>query len=220
MEATQNNEIKVKKKKKFEDNEKEEKTMKAIVNIKRFLLFHKKRIAILKKLSKNVNDDRLIYQVSILGLESLARVLYPNEKKVNGFRDTKSGFIKILSKVMKRKEAIRFYDFCRNQIIHEGFLTPFSILELWGDGNIGFLETYSKYVDIDAYGFLDYPPETLLGIYEELIYYVESIFKKKGVKSRVLLVKIYNIPKEKIKIEKMVEKRRKQRLKKKLLQTK
>lgn len=185
---------------KFEDKERKDSKIKAIVNIKNFLLFHKKRVRLLKKLLKENNDDRLIFQVSILGLESLARVLYPKE-------NAKSRFIKLLSKEMERKEAIRLYEFCRNPLVHEGFLSPFSFLELWDERNIGFISTYEKYLDVDMMGFVDYPPETPLIIYEELIYYVENFFKKRNIKRRTLEgVKVYGIPKERNKLKRRLKK--------------
>ena len=72
---------------KFQDKERKESEVKAIVDIKRFILFHKRRVFLLKRLLKKRIHGRLIFQISILGLESLGRVLYPNEK-------TKLKFIK------------------------------------------------------------------------------------------------------------------------------
>jgi len=180
---------------KFEDKERKDSKIKAIVEVKNFLLFHKKRIRLLKKLLKENNDGRLIFQVSVLGLESLARVLYPNE-------DSKTRFIRFLSKEMKKNDAIRFYLFCRNPLVHEGFLTPFSSLELWDEGNVGFITTYEKYLDAEIIGSVDYPPETALAIYEDLIWYTEDFFKKRNIKSRALKdVKVYGVPSEAKKIK-------------------
>lgn len=164
---------------KFKDKERLETKIKVIVDLKNFLKFHRRRIRITKKLLKEGGDGRLVSQISILGLESLARVIYPNET-------SKTRFVRLLSKEMRRKDAIRFYSFLRCPLVHEGFLAPHSMLECWEDENIAFLYTYNKYVDVDIGGSVDYPPETLLIIYEDLVYFAKDFFKRRKIKNRIL----------------------------------
>lgn len=198
--------VKKVKKRNLKDNEREDQLIKITLEVKRFVWHHKRRVKLLKKLLKETGDGGLIFQICVLGFESLARVIYPNEVFSDGRRDTKSGFVKLLSKIMKRKDAIRFYDLYRNQIIHEGFLPPFSFIESDNE-NKDFVYTYEKYLYTDLTGYVDYPPETLISIYEILTHYADYYFKKKRIKFRILKdVKVYRIPKE---VKEIERKRRK-----------
>ena len=158
--------------------------LKIIIEINEFIKYHKRRIKILKKILQETNDRRLILQISILGLESLARLRYPND-------NSKSRFIKLLSYEISKKDAREFYEFYRCPLVHGGFLSPFDMSEAWEDEDIAFGCLHEKYIDVgtDIFSNTNYPPKTLIIIYEELLYYLEDYFKKRGTKSRFLRYK-------------------------------
>jgi hypothetical protein len=49
-----------------------------IIDIEKFVLFHKSRVSLSKEFAKNKSHGRLIFQIAFLGFESLAKLLYPN----------------------------------------------------------------------------------------------------------------------------------------------
>ena len=144
---------------------KEEKIM---LDVEKFVLFHKKRTSLLKGFVKNKIHGRLVFQISFLGIESLAGLLYPEEK------DSKKRFISLLSEAIGNNKATELYKLWRCPLTHEGFITnPFTTLEGWNEDDIQFL----FYPD----GFkssVEYPPGSIAAMYENLIDYFDRFFKK------------------------------------------
>ena len=102
------------------------------IYIEKFVSFHKGRISLLKDFAEKKIHGRLIYQISFLGFESLASLLYPKEKN-SGKR-----FIAVLSKILSRNDAIKL-QLWRNSLIHEGFVAlPYNTLEGWNEYDVGF----------------------------------------------------------------------------------
>ena len=149
---------------------------KVIVDIEKFVLFHKNRVSLLKEFAKSKSHGRLIFQISFLGFESLARILYPKESLVG------KRFISLLSLPnvgVGEKEAAHLYDYWRNSLIHEGFIAyPWTTLEMWGEYDIVFL----SYPENKLRSSTEYPPESIIAIYENLIQYLDDFFKKKNIK--------------------------------------
>ncbi len=149
---------------------------KVIINIEKFVLFHKDRIYLLKEFAKNKTHGRLIFQISFLGFESLAKLLYPEES------DSGKRFISLLSVPnmgVGKEKATELYSFWRNSLIHQGFIaTPWTTLETWGEYDISFL----SYPENKLRSSIEYPPESMIALYENLIQYLEDFFKSKNVK--------------------------------------
>ena len=127
--------------------------------IKKFVLFHKRRISLLRELVKEKIHERLIFQISFLGFESLARVLYPEKK--SGER-----FVELLSKAIGEKEATHLYKFWRCPLTHEGFI-QFPKTDL-------------------IKGSVEYPSGSIIAIYEDLINHLDDFFRKTNTKIRGL----------------------------------
>lgn len=148
---------------------------KIIVDIEKFVLFHKNRISLLKEFAKNKEHGKLIFQISFLGFESLAKLLYPNMK--SGKR-----FIELLSLPnmgITKGEATSLYVNWRNSLIHQGFIAdPWTTLEAWSDYDIAFL----SYPENKLRSSTEYPPESIIAIYESRIEYLEDFFKKINTK--------------------------------------
>ncbi len=148
---------------------------KIAVDIEKFILFHKDRISLLKELVKEKRHGRLIFQISFLGFESLAYLLFPNLK-------SKERFIKLLStpnRGINEKEATELYEFWRNPLVHQGFIAfPYTCLENWGDDDTTFL----KYHENKMRSSGEYPPESIIAIYENLTDYTETFFRKENIK--------------------------------------
>ena len=185
----------------IKDNDIEVKKVKGFVYIENFIRYHKKRVKILKKLLKTYKDKKLITSIIMLSLESLAKSRYPKEKS------SKIRFIKLLSKVMKKKEAYRFYCFLRCPYIHTGLPDPF--LDYENDDNESLMGMSWKDTNISIMGSVDYPPKTLIFFYEGLVYYLEDFLNKKGTIHRILEFEVYRIPKEEEKMLREREKRMK-----------
>ena len=141
------------------------------VDVERFVRFHRDRASLLNGFVKNKKHGRLIYQISFLGLESLAKLLYPQES------DSGKRFISLLSISnvgVGNIEAVKLYNFWRNSLIHEGFIaTPWTTLEGWDEDDVSFL--------IFPDGFkssTEFPPGLIVALYENLIDYFEDFFKK------------------------------------------
>jgi hypothetical protein len=150
---------------------------KIILNVEKFVLFHRKRIVFLEKLmEEQIPDEKLIFQISFLGIESLAKLLYMDESS------SEKRFIILLSKTLKEDEAIHLYKFWRCPLTHEGFIIkPWTTLEGWDDerGFISFPDGLKSSTE--------YPAGSMIGIYEDLIDYVEDFFKKQNIEA----IKLY-----------------------------
>ncbi len=70
------------------------------LNIQKFVLFHKDRVKLLEGFIKNNIHHKLAVQISFLGIESLAKLLYPKMK--SGER-----FIEILSKYQSARSKLK-----------------------------------------------------------------------------------------------------------------
>ncbi|MEK6825009.1 MAG: hypothetical protein AABX12_00385 [Nanoarchaeota archaeon] len=149
---------------------------KVIVDVEKFVLFHKNRIALLKEFAKNKAHGKLIFQISFLGFESLAGLLYPREN------DSSKRFIELLSTPnvgIERNKATELYNFWRNSLIHQGFIAyPWTTLEVWSEYDIAFL----SYPENKLRSSVEYPPESIIAIYENLIDYLDNFFKKTNTK--------------------------------------
>ncbi len=145
-----------------------------IVDIGRFVLFHKKRIDLLNEFVKNKSHGRLIFQISFLGFESLARLLFLDEVS------SKTRFISLLSipnYSITKDEATKLYEDWRCSLIHQGFIAePWNTLENWGEYDASFL----SYPENKLRSSTEYPPESMIAIYKSRVEYLEDFFKKKN----------------------------------------
>ena len=149
---------------------------KIIVDIEKFVLFHKHRISLLKEFAVKKTHGRLIFQASFLGFESLAKLLFKEESS------SKVRFIKLLSLPnmgFRKEEATLLYNNWRNSLIHQGFVAdPWNTLEMWEEYDICFL----KYQENKLRSSVELPPESIIAIYESRIEYLEDFFKKTNTK--------------------------------------
>ena len=149
---------------------------KVIVNIEKFVLFHKNRITLLKEFAEKKSHGRLIFQISFLGFESLAKLLFLSETS------SKERFISLLSipnHGITRDEATKLYEDWRCSLIHQGFIAkPWNTLENWSEYDITFL----SYPENRLRSSTEYPPESMIAIYESRIEYLEDFFKKANTK--------------------------------------
>jgi len=149
---------------------------KVILNIEKFVLFHKERISLLKRFLKDKIQGRLVFQISFLGFESLAKWLYPEE------RDSKERFILLLSKDIGNGEATKIYDW-RCSLIHEGLISnSWTTLEAWSENDISFL----SFSDNKLRSGAEYPAESIVAMYENLTNYFDEHFKKIGKKEIII----------------------------------
>jgi len=154
------------------------------IDIEKFVLFHGKRIDLLKKFLKERTHGRLIYQISFLGFESLARVIYSEEGS------SEKRFIDLLSETISRDEATNLYKKWRCPLIHEGFVSPlWTTLETWGDEDMEFI-SFPETNSIRS--FVEYPPGSIMAMYEHLIDYFEKFFRKTNTKKVILSAKRTN----------------------------
>ena len=108
------------------------------IDIRKFILFHNRRISILQKLLKEEKDMRLIFQISFLGIESLAKLRY---SEYPGKKNSKKRFIELLSTAISRGESEKIYEFWRCPLTHEGFIAElWTSLESWAENDIGFID--------------------------------------------------------------------------------
>jgi len=150
------------------------------INIQRFILYHKRRIPLLKKLVKEKKYGRLIYQISFLGFESLSKILYLEDNS------PRNRFIRFLSIAIGKDDSTQLWHFWRNPLIHGGFVTVWSALEAWDEEDIGFI----SFPEIDSIrSSVEYTPETIIAIYENLIDHVDNFFKKTNTKKKTLHIK-------------------------------
>ena len=149
---------------------------KVIMDIEKFVLFHKNRVSLLKEFAKSRSHGRLIFQICFLGFESLARILFLNE------RFSKVRFISLLSTMnsgITKDEATKLYEDWRCSLIHQGFIPePWTTLENWGEYDIAFL----SYTKDKLRSSTEYSPESMISIYENRIQYLDALFKKKNIK--------------------------------------
>ena len=144
------------------------------IDIDKFVLFHKERISLLKEFVENKIHSRLIYQISFLGFESLARVLYQEE------RETKKRFILLLSKTIKEDKATELYNLWRSPLTHEGFISKlYTCLEGWGEDDLQFLNFPEKGIR----SFVEYPPGSIVEMYNHLIDSLNDFFREKNIKT-------------------------------------
>jgi len=140
------------------------------INIEKFILFHRKRISLLKEFEKNKIHGRLIFQISFLGFESLAKIIYPEEDC------SKKRFIDLLSKTITESKATKLYSSWRCPLVHEGFIAiPWTTLEAWCENDIEFI-SFPKTSSIRS--SVEYPSESIIAIYEHLVCDIEEYFKK------------------------------------------
>ncbi len=155
---------------------------KVILDIEKFILFHKNRISLLKEFAKNKSHGRLIFQICFLGFESLARILYLEEKW------SRKRFISLLSLPnlgVTKEEAEILYEYWRCSLTHQGFIdAPWNTLEMWGEYDIIFLSYSENKLRFST----EYPPESMISIYENRIQYLDDFFKKKNLKEIEILV--------------------------------
>lgn len=143
------------------------------INIEKFILFHKGRISLLKNIEEEIHG-KLIFQICFLGFESLAKVIYSEENS------SKKRFIDLLSKTIKEDEATHLYNFWRNPLVHEGFIiNHWTILEAWGNKDTEYI-SFPKTNSIRS--SVEYPPGSIIAMYENLINHLEEHFKKINTK--------------------------------------
>ncbi len=142
--------------------------MEITFDIKKFILFHKKRIELLRELVDKGIHDKLIYQISYLGIESLAKVKYRNEKSPGKrFKD-------LISLTMRKDDAQDIYNW-RNSLFHQGYISYiYTMVEGWDDNS--FVKISLKPGEIA--GGVEYTPETIIALYLHLIEIVEDHFKR------------------------------------------
>jgi len=150
---------------------------KVLVDIDKFILFHKNRVSLLKDFANKKSHGRLIFQISFLGFESLAKLLFLDETS------SKVRFISLLSIAnhgITKDEAKELYEDWRCSLIHQGFVAePWNTLEMWNEYDVSFL----SYSENKLRSSQEYPPESIIAIYESRIGYVEEHFKKTNTKS-------------------------------------
>ncbi|MAG02324.1 hypothetical protein CMI42_03225 [Candidatus Pacearchaeota archaeon] len=161
----------------MEDNLKK---LKLKVSIAKFLTFHKNRVSLLKELLQKKVHGRLIFQVSFLGFESLGKVLYPKEE------NSKKRFLDAL-KVINVDDAIILHKYWRNPLTHEGFVSGiWTSLETWGDDDLSFASFIDDSDTNKIRGGVEYPPGSILAMYEGLIRCSENYFKEREIKEVVI----------------------------------
>jgi hypothetical protein len=142
-----------------------------IVHIGKFVSFHNNRISLLKEFASKKSHGRLIFQISFLGFESLAKLLFPEN-------DSAKRFISLLTIPnigIDRKKADELYKW-RCSLFHQGFIyDPWTTLEGWSEYDIAFL----SYPENKFRSSTEFPPESIIILYENLIQYVDEYFKKK-----------------------------------------
>jgi hypothetical protein len=149
----------------FEMSEKE----KIQVDVSKFISFHRKRIAMLEEFLNKGRHGRLIIQISFLGLESLAKLLFPDE--LNSGTRFKS-LISTPNIGLNLDETEKLY-FWRNNLIHQGFISDnYTFLEAWDDDDDKFLIFEDKFREGQ-----EYPPGSILAMYKIFLNYFEDRFK-------------------------------------------
>ena len=144
------------------------------VNIKEFAAFHKKRISLLNYFLEEKIQGRLIYQISFLGFESLAKLLYSKE------HNPKKRFVSLLSIPnigVSQNEAEKLWDFWRNSLTHQGFIVnPYTTLEGWNEDDSSFLSFPDKFRSS-----VELPPGSIASMYKVFINYFNDFCKKNNI---------------------------------------
>lgn len=145
---------------------------KIIIDLEKFVLFHKKRVSLLNEFVKKKEHGRLIFQISFLGFESLAKLMYPKETS------SKRRFIELLSLIQIRKEeAKELHDDWRNSLIHQGFIAyPWTTLEGWDEDD----ESFLIFPD-GLKSSTEYPPGSILAMYNRLIDIIHEHFREQNI---------------------------------------
>lgn len=93
---------------------------------------------------------------------------------------SKKRFISLLSipnHGITRDEATKLYEDWRCSLIHQGFIAElWNTLEMWNEYDVTFL----SYPENKLRSSTEYPPESMIAIYEGRIEYLEDFFKKTG----------------------------------------
>ena len=107
--------------------------------------------------------------------QSLAKLLYPKMKSGDRFIE----LLSLPNMGIQREEATILYNNWRNSLIHQGFIAdPWTTLEAWSEYDIAFL----SYPENKLRSSTEYPPESIIAIYESRIKYLEDFFKKTNTK--------------------------------------
>ncbi len=144
------------------------------LNIEKFILFHRDRVALLEGFLRDNVHHKLTIQICFLGFESLAKLLYPKMRSGERFIE----LLSIPNMGVRKEEASKLYEDWRCSLIHEGFIaSPWTCLEDWGDGDIRFLSFPGTYKSST-----EYPSGSIVAMYRSRIDYLEEFFKKKHIK--------------------------------------
>jgi hypothetical protein len=169
-----------------------------------FINEHKKRLRLIKQIDKKYPDKKIIFQLCILGIESLAKYYKPqadarekhllkerkkerqNKQRKNSEWKSESEdgwrFILLTSKIMKKTEAEEFYKLFRCSYVHVGFPNPLLDFEDYDNCNLAKM----SWKDTNKAGFnFDCSKEDVIFLYKNLICWIEDYFKKKGIKYRI-----------------------------------
>ncbi|MDO8467542.1 MAG: hypothetical protein Q7S56_01165 [Nanoarchaeota archaeon] len=161
-------------------NSLEEEKIEVKIDIKKFIIFHKRRVNLLKRLTKESVDGKLIFQISFIGIESLAKVIHSD------IRDPGERFNLLLSKTLNNKDRVvsQLYPW-RNSLTHQSFiLDPWTTLEAWSDEEINFVSFPEKK---GIRSSVEYPPESIIEIYDNLIDYLADYFEKMNMDSKIII---------------------------------
>ncbi len=142
------------------------------LDIKKFIEFHRGRIKLLKKFDDEKIPKKIIYQLSLLGIESLAKIRYYNDNLRSSIR-----FKSLLSTKIGGEEAERYYKLWRCPLIHVGYVVEWNTLE-WDDNDISFIE----FPNIGVRSGSEYPSGSIVAIYNNLISVIEEYFNEKNLK--------------------------------------
>ncbi len=144
------------------------------LNIKKYISFHERRILLLKEFLDKKVHEKLIFQISFLGLESLARVLYQDEK------NPRKRFENLVSREGQNitpNESNALYKFWRCSLVHNGFIKfPWTSLEAWGDDDESFLIFSNNF-----HSTTEFPAGSIIAIYECAINYFKKFFENKEI---------------------------------------
>jgi len=142
---------------------------KIYVNIPKFISFHRKRIAMLEELSDKEKQWRLIIQISFLGFESLARLLFQDEP----FPGPRFKSLISTPHIGVDSNEIEKLWFWRNDLIHQGFISDtYTSFEGWDDDDDNFLIFEDKFKEGQ-----EYHPGSILAMYNTFLNYFEEHFK-------------------------------------------
>lgn len=142
---------------------------KIYVDIPKFISFHRKRIEMLKEFLGKGKHGRLIIQVSFLGFESLAKLLFQEEQ----FPGPRFKSLISTPNIRVDPNEIERLWFWRNDLIHQGFISDtYTFLEAWDDEDDRFLIFEDKFREGQ-----EYHPGSILDMYKNFLDYFEEHFK-------------------------------------------